>query len=546
MFLSLLLLPLSVLSLYIWFYIVKPRRSLLLNLPGPPSDSFIFGSLKGIIKEEPGKKHDRWMDEYGSTYRYDVLAGEIRFFTADPRAINHIMSNCYDYPKPGAVRRGLAEMLGNGILSAEGDVHKRQRRIMLPSFSAASMRPLVPLFFDKAFELKDKILQAASEDPNVVEKTGEGQVDVMLWIGRATLDVIGLAGFGFAFDSMKTAENELANAFKRMFAASQDITVLAILQNFFPIFKMIPSKRAKVTKESLGILNRVASEMVAEKKAAVLALSDGKVEKGDLLGRDLLTLLVRANMASDLPPSQTLSDAELAAQITTFLLAGFETSSTSLTWILHALVEYPAVQKKLRAELLAVSESTPDADQLSALPYLDAVVRESLRLYAPVTSTIRVSTKDIDTIPLSTPVIGRDGKEMNEITIGKDVAIFIPILSMNRSEAIFGPDAKEFKPERWLSDIPQTAKELEVPFAHILTFIAGPRSCIGYRFALLEIKAILFTLVRELNFRHIDPVPVYERKSSLVQRPRIIGRESEGYQMLLRVTPYVESEASSS
>lgn len=57
-------------------------------------------------------------------------------------------------------------------------------RIMLPSFSAASMRPLVPLFFDKAFELKDKILQAASEDPNVVEKTGEGQVDVMLWIGR--------------------------------------------------------------------------------------------------------------------------------------------------------------------------------------------------------------------------------------------------------------------------------------------------------------------------------------------------------------------------
>lgn len=55
---------------------------------------------------------------------------------------------------------------------------------MLPSFSAASMRPLVPLFFDKAFELKDKILQAASEDPNVVEKTGEGQVDVMLWIGR--------------------------------------------------------------------------------------------------------------------------------------------------------------------------------------------------------------------------------------------------------------------------------------------------------------------------------------------------------------------------
>lgn len=114
------------------------------------------------------------------------------------------------------------------------------------------------------------------------------------------------------------------------------------------------------------------------------------------------------------------------------------------------------MQKKLRAELLAVSESTPDAsvslvflpspipppkplthvilssllfssrsDQLSALPYLDAVVREALRLYAPVTSTVRVATKDVDTIPLSTPVIGRDGKEMNEIQIGKGVSIFI-------------------------------------------------------------------------------------------------------------------------
>lgn len=122
------------------------------------------------------------------------------------------------------------------------------------------------------------------------------------------------------------------------------------------------------------------------------------------------------------------------------------------------------------------------------------------------------------------------------------------------------------RPERWLASSDALPKsELEVPFSHILTFLAGPRGCIGYRFALLEIKAILFTLVKDLvrrshplhartpmvtdtlwlfhlrqTFQHIDPVPQYERKSSLVQRPRIKGRESEGYQLLLRVRPYEE------
>ena len=117
---SLLLLPLFLVSAYIWFYVVKPRRTLLLNLPGPPSTDFLFGTLQGIIKEEPGVKHDRWIESYGLTYRfvelalsasfpllpallsvslltfvrfsssdrYDVLAGEVRLFTADPRAMN--------------------------------------------------------------------------------------------------------------------------------------------------------------------------------------------------------------------------------------------------------------------------------------------------------------------------------------------------------------------------------------------------------------------------------------------------------------------------
>lgn len=89
-------------------------------------------------------------------------------------------------------------------------------------------------------------------------------------------------------------------------------------------------------------------------------------------------------MASDVPVSQKLSDAEVLAQVTTFMLAGYETSSTALTWTLHLLSENPAVQDKLREELQAVADDEPRMETLNELEYLDAVVRESLRVCAPV------------------------------------------------------------------------------------------------------------------------------------------------------------------
>ena len=97
-----------------------------------------------------------------------------------------------------------------------------------------------------------------------------------------------------------------------------------------------------------------------------------------------------------------------------FIVAGHETTSTATTWCLFALSQAPHVQEKLRRELLAVKSDTPTMDELDALPYLDMVVRETLRLYAPVPTTMRVATKD-DVIPLGTPVVGRDGQVLENI-----------------------------------------------------------------------------------------------------------------------------------
>lgn len=119
--------------------------------------------------------------------------------------------------------------------------------------------------------------------------------------------------------------------------------------------------------------------------------------------------------------------------------------STATTWALFALTQAPEVQAKLRQELLTVSTDTPTMEELNALPYLDCVVRETLRLHAPVPSTIRVSVKD-DILPLSQPVKDAEGNVLAEnIRVRKGQTVFIPILVLNRAKEIWGEDAMEFK-----------------------------------------------------------------------------------------------------
>ena len=136
----------------------------------------------------------------------------------------------------------------------------------------------------------------------------------------------------------------------------------------------------------------------------------------------------------------------MLAQIPTFLGAGHETTSTGTAWALFALGGAPAAQTRLRAELRALAGSTdnPTMDELNALPYLDAVVRETMRVHAPVPSSIRIATRD-DVIPLSTPYVDVHGQVHDAVRVSKGTPIFIPILAINRSKALWGEDAHEFK-----------------------------------------------------------------------------------------------------
>ncbi|KAI0656550.1 cytochrome P450 [Cubamyces menziesii] len=505
------------------------------DLPGPPSPSCVYGNLKQMLATEGTTLPEEWFERYGKVYVDHEFFMTPRLWTIDPLALNHILAHDIDYGRPEANLKEIVNVLGEGIIFASGEKHRKQRRILNPAFGTTQVRELTEIFVRKSNELRDYWLHATQDGP--------ATIDVIADLSKMTLDVIGLAGFGYNFDglNLEGKPNELSLAFRQLFSSSSGQTsVLGYLANWIPFLTLIPNKRIKEVFGAAAVIRRVGTHLVAERKAAILREvsenhKDG-IERKDLKGRDLLTILIKANMAKDIPESQRLSDADVIGQIPTFLIAGHETTATASTWALYALSQRPETQQKLRDELLSVDTDTPTMEELNALPYLDAVVRETLRLHPPITFLVREAKKD-DVIPLSEPFTDRYGRVHKEIRVTKGIKVSIPMMAINRSKELWGEDALEFKPERWQQP-PDEISAIPGVWGHLLTFIGGPRACIGYRFSLVELKAILFSIIRGFEFELSMPLEEYQVKTAQLQRPSVRSAPEKGYQLPLRVKPY--------
>jgi len=158
-------------------------------------------------------------------------------------------------------------------------------------------------------------------------------------------------------------------------------------------------------------------------------------------------------------------------------------------------------------------------------------VREGLRVRSVVSGAIRESVNDT-VIPLSKPFLDKKGVWRNEITMKKGDSVFVPVISLNKSKEIWGEDAGEFRPERWASP-PERSSDIPSVFSHIATFLGGPRACIGYRFAVVEMKALLFMLVRDISFELAVPADEIDGRESTVIRPFVVTQKDKGSQLPL-------------
>ncbi|KII91513.1 hypothetical protein PLICRDRAFT_105725 [Plicaturopsis crispa FD-325 SS-3] len=503
------------------------------NLPGPPSTSWALGNSKEIQQADPSVVHEKWVEQYGQTFKYAGLGNVPHLFTLDTKALSHILSHTDTFQKSKAMRYNLSRIVGPGVLVVEGDAHKLQRNIMNPAFGPAQVRALTDIFVAKAHQLRDVWAAELEDGGKILGEDDHGQtikqarIDVLPELNRATLDIIGLAGFNYKFDALSKRKTELNDALVALFQAAGKGRLMMLLQGWIPSLRGIPTASKRSMDKSQGIMQRIGMQLIVDAKADLVAAEKDGAGAGK--NRDLFSLLLRANVSTD---GKRLSDEDVLAQIPTFFVAGHETTSSAVTWSLFQLAQSPDVQAKLRAELRSVDTETPDMDELSALPYLDKVVREVMRVHAPIAHGGRTAMRD-DVIPLAQPFVDRNGVERYEIHIRKGDGIFIPILAINRSKALWGEDAHEFKPDRW-DNLPESVTSIPSIWGHQLTFLAGPRACIGYRFSVIEIKALLFALVRTFEFELAVPAEDIKHKVILVvQRPVVTSDPNGGNQMPL-------------
>ncbi|KAK0543580.1 hypothetical protein OC846_004391 [Tilletia horrida] len=583
--------------------------------------TLIMGDFARIKAARPAAQHIEWMQDLGPVYRYRHAFYVQRVLLADPKAMLWLTTqqNSYKFPKPEHTAAFLAAMLGHGIISADGDVHKRQRRILSPAFSPASIRDLQPNMDRHGVRLVNKLndvfaqiharipsdLKALNAHSTLVGAPGEladgetpqdrlfsarlGQLgrpnsvvmDMLFWCSRITLDVIGDVGFQYNFDALnKGHADPVAHACNAAVAACmevdlfQAITIILSENKGFGWLRNLPTKANKTRDASRAVIDAEAARIVKKGKAEVKAemaqlgafdksaFDEGAVS-GLGSGKSIFNRMIRANVATDVKDSERLSDHELEQQLITLILAGHETSATGLSWACDLLSRHPEAQEKLRQELReAPREDADDEDEhangnttaenglvtsnrgtlrfkdIHEVPYLDACMREIIRLAPSIPSTVRQAKEDA-IIPLSKPYpkageAGKKGETFDSVFIPKGAEIFIPIQVIGASPEIWGDDALEFKPERWLN-VPQSAIDTQLP-GQSFAFLTGPRSCIGQRMALAEMKLLLAHIV--LNFK-LEPVPGYEFdvRQTIVQRAFVKGQEQYGTRMPLIVTP---------
>ncbi|KAG0288165.1 hypothetical protein BGZ96_008034 [Linnemannia gamsii] len=513
------------LSTYIFYksYLYPTFFSPLRHIPGPPNKSKVnkyhipfLGHYLDLVREEPGNTFNDWIEQYGGIVAYHGLFNTLQIVLGDPKAIQHVYSTyAYDYPKSSRTVRLLSSVIGKGgVLLAEGAIHRKQRKMLNPAFSHKHIKEMVPTMAAPA-ETLGKIW----EDRVDASECNSVEFDIVHDLKSCTLDIIGQAGFGYDFQALTTPDNELRQAYKQLPAGQSPLIIL--LRGYVPYYINIPFKHNQIRKQSLRTFERVTTDIIQEKRVQIGA---AKGKSGD--GKDLMSILVQANEQVGTLDDGKLTDTELKAQIMTFMAAGHDTTSNLVTWMLHVLSTHSDAQRKVRQEILDhIGLPTKhdyghlNYDALNALPYLAACVKEVLRLFPPVSATSRVAAHDDE-------ILGYD--------IPKGTQIILPVSALHKLKSIYGDDAEEFRPERWMDpasfseEVQQSIKFVtpDMAWAYV-PFLMGPHNCIGSKFAIIEAKILLYYLLINLEYA---PVPGFK----FTKIARVTLRPDPGMRLIVK------------
>lgn len=372
-----------------------------------------------------------------------------------------------------------------------------QRKNLMPAFAYRHIKDLYPIFWSKSVEMVKLIQQDLEQRQAAGDE--DNTITVRNWASRATLDIIGVAGMDHDFDSLRDPSNKLNQSYQQIFQSpgpgTKILFIIGSLMGDISLLQKMPTKRNKRIDEGGKVIRDVARQMIRLKKEK---MKDSSAQTGV----DIISVAMQSGV---------LDEENLVDQLMTFLGAGHETTATAMQWAVYALCKNPDVQTKLREEIRAnlppLSSTDPGsikATMIDNLPYLHAVCNEVLRFHPSVPGTLRTAVKD-------TTLVGKH--------IPKGTIIIIAPEITNHLEELWGPDAKKFNPERFMGPGKANTGGATSNYA-LMTFLHGPRSCIGQGFAKAELACLLAATVGRFHMELKYPDRPLELREGATVAPK--------------------------
>ncbi|XP_063230569.1 cytochrome P450 4C1-like [Bacillus rossius redtenbacheri] len=462
------------------------------QLPGPQTIP-LLGNARDLGGLNPNAQPKDFFDatmmdlakKYGSLYRLWV-GTNLFVILSDPDLIEVILSSNVQLDK-GTNYKFTFPWIGDGLLTSTGTKWKKHRRIITPTFHFKILEDFVEVFNYNGKKMIEKLK----------EKADGQEIDIYPYVSLCALDIIAETAMGISINAQDNNEADFVKATRNM-------ARIIVWRSFKPwlqwgwLMQLLPTGRLQ--RRSLAVLHALSSQVIKSRKTEFLnkqkhnAASGGAGDDNDVGAkkrRAFLDMLLEA--AED---NLTLTDQELREEVDTFMFEGHDTTTSGTSFTLSSLSLHPDIQERAYEEQQAIfgdSDREATYQDLQEMKYLEKVIKETLRLFPSVPMFVRCINEDV---------------KLGEYTLPKGCNITISPMILHRNEKYF-PDPERFDPERFSSENSQRRH----PYQYI-PFSAGPRNCVGQKFAMLEMKATVSKVLR--SFRMLPG-------STTNQFPELVG-----------------------
>ncbi|CAN2388657.1 fatty acid omega-oxidation [Pristimantis euphronides] len=450
---------------------------IMMPIPGVATNYPLVGNA--LLLKPNGRDFFKQIIEYSEVFRHLPLIklwiGPIPFLISyNAKTLEPLLSTSKHIDKSFAYKF-LHPWLGLGLLTSTGDKWRSRRKLITPTFHFAILSEFLEVMNEQSKILVEKLDSRA----------GKGSFNCFMDVTLCALDIICETAMGRKIQAQSSSDSEYIKAIYEM---SELIQRRQKMPWLWPDFIYNNLKSGKRHNRNLKILHSFTDQTILEKaeelkngkaSAEIDDESDSATAKRNKKRCAFLDMLLKATDEA----GNTLTHLEIREEVDTFMFEGHDTTAAALNWSLFLLGSHPEVQERVHKELDEIfgkSDRPLTMDDIKKLTYLEAVIKEGLRIFPSVPFFARTITENCT---------------IGGYTVPKGVNAIIVPFSLHRDPEYF-PDPEEFKPERFFSENASGRN----PYAYI-PFSAGLRNCIGQRFALMEEKVVLSAILRNFTVK---------------------------------------------